>query len=75
MVGIYKFINNEDKVYIGYSKNIERRIKNHLKVYDIKDWVIVEECSEKELSLNYPSITQCCLGNYKTSGKFKWGYK
>ena len=180
MVGIYKFINNEDKVYIGYSKNIERRIKNHLKVYDIKDWVIVEECSEKELrrrekfwikyydsyenglnnnmggagvlthsttskrkisesqknkskphsdkwnkniglsllgkkqsattiskrrisnskpiiqydlngnfikewvnakvatkelNLNYPSINQCCLGNHKTSGKFKWGYK
>jgi len=29
MIGIYKITNPEGKIYIGLSKNIEKRFKNH----------------------------------------------
>jgi len=49
MVGIYKFINENDETYVGYSGDIEARIKIHRNNHNIKDWVVIEECAEWEL--------------------------
>ena len=49
MVGIYKFINENDETYVGYSSDIETRINNHRQSHNIKDWVVIEECVEWEL--------------------------
>ena len=49
MIGIYKFINENDETYVGYSGDIEARIKIHRNNHNIKDWVVIEECTEWEL--------------------------
>ncbi len=49
MVGIYKFIDENDETYVGYSVNIEKRIDWHKSQRSVKDWEVIEECTEWEL--------------------------
>jgi group I intron endonuclease len=71
MIGIYKIINPEGKVYIGYSKNIERRFKEYLTLRCktqkfLKDSIQIYGIENHKFEI----IEECCLENIKEKEKY-----
>jgi group I intron endonuclease len=71
MIGIYKITNPEDKVYIGYSKNIERRFKEYLTLR-CKTQKFLKDSIQKYGAENhkFEVIEECCLENIKEKEKY-----
>jgi len=49
MIGIYKFINSDNKIYIGCSTNIEKRMKTHQYNHNIINFEVIEQCPKSSL--------------------------
>lgn len=71
MIGIYKITNPENKIYIGYSKNIERRFKEYLTL-QCKTQKLLKDSIQKYGVENhiFEIIEECCLENIKEKEKY-----
>jgi group I intron endonuclease len=71
MVGIYKITNPENKIYIGYSKNIERRFKEYLTLR-CKTQNFLKNSFQKYGVENhiFEIIEECYLENIKEKEKY-----
>ena len=49
MVGIYKFITIQGEIYVGYSTNINKRMKFHSYKHEIDTFEVLEECEKSQL--------------------------
>ena len=71
MIGIYKIINPKGKIYIGYSKNIERRFKEYLTLRCRSQKFLKESFQTYGVENHiYSIIEECDIENIKKREKY-----